>query len=98
MPFDFSYEVKDEYTGNDFGHESNSDGNTVTGEYRVLLPDGRTQIVRYTADHHNGYQAEVTYEGEAQTYEAPKPKYQPAYKAPEPKYEKPKPSYGQPSY
>ena len=99
MPFDFGYGVQDEYSGNDFGHNSNSDGNVVTGEYRVLLPDGRTQIVKYTADHYNGYQAEVSYEGEARPYEAPEPAYsapQPAYKAPEPAYSAPQPTYEKP--
>ncbi|XP_064119179.1 uncharacterized protein LOC135224262 [Macrobrachium nipponense] len=65
MPFDFNYDVKDHYKGLDYGHNSNSDGNLVTGKYYVLLPDGRTQIVTYTADHYKGYQAEVAYEGEA---------------------------------
>ena len=71
MPFEFGYEVKDEYSGNDFSHNSDSDGHVTKGEYRVLLPDGRTQIVTYVADHEDGFQAEVTYEGEARSYEAP---------------------------
>lgn len=32
----------------------------VNGEYHVLLPDDRIQVVRYTADH-NGYVADVQY-------------------------------------
>lgn len=60
MPYEFAYGVVDEYTGNNYGHNENSDGNTVTGEYRVLLPDGRTQIVTYTADHYSGYVAHVS--------------------------------------
>ena len=31
----------------------------------VLLPDGRVQHVKYHADHHSGYVADVTYEGTA---------------------------------
>ncbi|XP_076040834.1 uncharacterized protein LOC143025257 isoform X2 [Oratosquilla oratoria] len=94
MPFDFAYAVKDDYTGNDFAHASNSDGNVVKGEYRVLLPDGRTQIVTYTADHHNGYVAEVKYEGEAKY---PEYKPAPAYHAPTPVYHAPAPAYGAPA-
>ena len=63
-PFNFSYQVKDAPTYTDFKHEANSDGKRVTGEYSVLLPDGRNQIVTYTADE-NGYNAKVNYEGEA---------------------------------
>ena len=75
MPYDFAYAVKDDYTGNDFGHEEKSDGNEASGSYYVLLPDGRRQIVTFTADHHAGYVANVAYEGEA-SYPAPAP---PAY-------------------
>ncbi|XP_069988048.1 cuticle protein 7 [Penaeus vannamei] len=71
MPFDFAYSVKDDYTGNVFGHAAHSDGIVTSGSYRVLLPDGRTQVVTFSADPHNGYQAEVTYEGEA-IYSVPK--------------------------
>ena len=70
MPFNFAWEVKDEPTYNDFAQEAISDGRTVTGSYRVLLPDGRTQIVTYKADE-NGYVADVQYEGEEKPYEAP---------------------------
>ena len=75
MPFDFSYAVRDDYTGNDFNHASNSDGHVTTGQYRVLLPDGRTQIVTYAADHVDGYKADVTYEGEAKEYHPVKSGY-----------------------
>ncbi|XP_071534972.1 cuticle protein 19-like [Panulirus ornatus] len=73
MPYEFGYAVKDEYSGNDFAHDEKSDGTVTSGSYRVLLPDGRTQIVTYNADHTSGFVAEVTYEGEA-TYPAPAPK------------------------
>ncbi|KAK3873202.1 hypothetical protein Pcinc_021771 [Petrolisthes cinctipes] len=72
MPYDFAYAVKDDYSGNDFGHNEQSDGNLVTGEYFVLLPDGRLQTVTYTADHETGFVADVKYEGEAQ-YPPPAP-------------------------
>ena len=41
-----------------------SDGDVIRGEYRVQLPDGRLQIVKYTADWKNGYNAEVSYQGQ----------------------------------
>ncbi|XP_030388255.1 pro-resilin [Scaptodrosophila lebanonensis] len=71
MPYDFEYEVKDPETANDYAHKASSDGDVVTGEYRVQLPDGRTQIVRYTADWKTGYHADVSYEGEAQFPQGP---------------------------
>ena len=60
-PFSFNWAVKDEPTMNNYAHQADSDGNVVTGSYRVLLPDGRTQIVNYRADN-NGYVANVKYE------------------------------------
>jgi len=54
---------------------------SLQGEYRVELPDGRVQIVSYTADHVNGYQADVRYEGEAKPY------------VPEPEYDEPRQKY-----
>ena len=46
MPYNYGWAVADQVAGLDFGQEETSDGNLVTGEYRVLLPDGRTQVVR----------------------------------------------------
>ena len=59
MPYDFDWAVQDQYSGNDFGHQENSDGNLVQGSYYVQLPDGRRQIVSFTADHDAGYVADV---------------------------------------
>ncbi|KAL7646102.1 UNVERIFIED_CONTAM: hypothetical protein RMT77_003003 [Armadillidium vulgare] len=64
-PYAFDYGVRDDYTGANFGHQEDSDGDTIKGSYSVALPDGRIQKVNYIADHYNGFQAEVTYEGEA---------------------------------
>ena len=80
MPYDFAYVVKDELSYNDFGHQETSDGKTVTGSCRVVLPDTRTQIVNYKIDGYSGYVVDVEYEGEAKFPEY-KPAYKPAYPA-----------------
>ena len=85
MPFDFAWAVKDEPSYNDYSHQASSDGKVTTGSYRVVLPDGRTQIVTYKADD-NGYVADVKYEGVAK-YPEYKPAAYPAYPAyPKPAY------------
>ncbi|KAK4315446.1 hypothetical protein Pmani_013362 [Petrolisthes manimaculis] len=60
MPYDFTWGVDDGNSGNSFSHVENSDGQTTQGEYRVLLPDGRTQVVTFY-DNGGGFNAEVTY-------------------------------------
>ncbi|XP_069157476.1 pro-resilin-like [Procambarus clarkii] len=61
MPYDFQWDVQDPDSGNAFSHVENSDGRTTQGEYRVLMPDGRTQVVKFF-DNGDGFNAEVTYE------------------------------------
>merc|ERR1711935_1145949 len=108
--YNYAYEVKanNDYHGNvDFGHSETRDGCSTSGKYSVLLPDGRVQTVTYTATCYGGYNADVSYYGEAKPYVYKKPAYKPApqykpapsykpapkYKpAPAPKY-KPAPSY-----
>merc|ERR1711911_434475 len=76
-PYAFQWTVEDVPSYNSFGHQVTSDGKTVTGSYRVVLPDGRTQTVTYTVDGYSGYVADVVYEGVAKY-----PEYSaPAYKA-----------------
>ena len=62
-PYSFAYEVIDPAGGNAYGHKESSDGGVVRGEYRVVLPDTRTQIVTYSVSAETGYVAEVRYEG-----------------------------------
>lgn len=65
--YGFGYAVMDEHAGTNFGQwerrEPGQSGAVTTGQYRVRLPDGRTQTVVYTADPDTGYKASVTYEG-----------------------------------
>ncbi|XP_027227393.2 cuticle protein 21 [Penaeus vannamei] len=90
--YHFTYGIKDDYSGNDFGHQEARDGYKTEGNYYVQLPDGRLQQVEYTVDGDSGYVAEVSYEGEAKHPEyIPAPAYTPA-----PSYQSPR-SY-QPAY
>ncbi|XP_063601342.1 pro-resilin-like [Penaeus indicus] len=82
--YDFQWAVKDDYSGNDFGHQESRDGDDTQGSYYVQLPDGRLQKVTYYVDGDSGYVAEVSYEGEARydsvesredVYAPPRPVY-----------------------
>ena len=61
----YQFGVNDpEYSGAVFSHQENRADYNTQGEYRVNLPDGRVQIVSYTAGP-EGYVADVKYEGQA---------------------------------
>ena len=78
MPYSFAYAVKDDPSYNDYAHQETADDKgVVNGQYRVLLPDGRTQTVNYKADDYTGYIADVKYSGDAK-YDY-KPAYKPSY-------------------
>merc|ERR1712210_431378 len=63
--YNYQYGVNDEgYSNSVFSQSEQRDGANAGGEYRVNLPNGRVQIVTYTAGP-EGYNAAVTYEGEA---------------------------------
>merc|ERR1712212_1376079 len=77
--YQYGYAVADDYSGANFAQNEKRDGYATSGEYRVALPDGRTQIVTYsTADGYSGNVADVKYEGEAHYDPAPVVKAHPA--------------------
>ncbi|CAL8099890.1 unnamed protein product [Orchesella dallaii] len=73
----FAYAVGD--NSEDFSHKEAREGQTTIGEYRITLPDGRTQVVRYTAGGKHGYKADVTYESSGNSNELPPAGPSPAY-------------------
>jgi hypothetical protein len=57
--YDFEYAVHDDHTGDvKEQHESAKDG-VISGYYTLIDADGYKRIVHYTADDHNGFNAEV---------------------------------------
>ena len=53
--YQFQWQVKDDYSNNDFGQNEERDGDNTSGSYYVALPDGRLQKVTYRV---NGYGGE----------------------------------------
>ena len=68
------YIVKEYFKQNLLCLLQDADGNVV-GSFVIALPDGRVQTVAYTADHYNGFVAQVTYEGTPVYPELPKGGY-----------------------
>merc|ERR1712001_533775 len=89
QPYAYEYGVDDDYSKANFKKTETQDAyGNVAGSFTIALPDGRLQTTTYTADHENGFIAEVTYSGEAQYPPEPKGGYghpAPAY-APKPAY------------
>ncbi|XP_046974522.1 uncharacterized protein LOC124540840 [Vanessa cardui] len=59
--YEFGYRVKDQDSGNYFGHREAKKGENTKGQYHVLLPDGRMQQVNYSAGP-EGFHADITYD------------------------------------
>merc|ERR1719336_2821323 len=66
QPYAYEYGVADDYSHSNFKKTETQDaGGNVAGSFTIALPDGRIQTTTYTADHTNGFVAEVSYSGEA---------------------------------
>merc|ERR1712106_1005259 len=66
QPYADEYGVADDYSKANFKKAETQDAEgKVAGSFPIALPDGRIQTTTYTADHYNGFIAEVTYEGTA---------------------------------
>ncbi|KAK8392517.1 hypothetical protein O3P69_014712 [Scylla paramamosain] len=91
--YDFSWNVKDDPSGNDYGHQEGRNGYDTQGSYYVQLPDGRLQEVTYTVNGDSGFVAQVNYQGEAQYPTQQGYGSAPSYQAPAPSYQQPRPSY-----
>ncbi|KAF6212015.1 hypothetical protein GE061_012533 [Apolygus lucorum] len=61
----YEYKVHDSHTGDIKSAHETREGDVVKGYYTLKEADGTTREVHYTADHHNGFNAEVKKIGHA---------------------------------
>merc|ERR1712018_781789 len=81
QPYEYKYGVADDYSKSAFDKvETQDEYGKVVGSYKVNLPDGRVQVVNYTADE-NGVVYDVQYQGEP-SYPPPPPGGYGPYKGP----------------
>ncbi|KAF5307769.1 hypothetical protein FQR65_LT06640 [Abscondita terminalis] len=64
--YHYKYGVSDHHTHDIHSQHESRDGDSVHGEYSLHEPDGTIRVVKYTADHKNGFNAEVIRKGHAQ--------------------------------
>uniref|UniRef100_R4FNY8 Putative cuticle protein n=1 Tax=Rhodnius prolixus TaxID=13249 RepID=R4FNY8_RHOPR len=63
--YNFEYKVHDPHTGDEKSQHETREGDVVKGYYTVKEADGTLREVHYTADKHNGFNAEVKRIGHA---------------------------------
>merc|ERR1712212_672258 len=69
QPYAYEYGVADDYSKANFRKTETQDAaGNVGGSFTIALPDGRIQTTTYTADHTNGFVAEVTYSARLSTH------------------------------
>ncbi|XP_071536155.1 cuticle protein 8-like [Panulirus ornatus] len=68
--YSFSWNVQDDYAGNNYGQEETRNGYDTQGYYYVHLSDGRIQKISYVVSGDSGFLADVEYQGDAH-YPAP---------------------------
>ncbi|XP_039964081.1 uncharacterized protein LOC120777037 [Bactrocera tryoni] len=71
--YEFAYGVEDAQARLLQNRQETRDGDAVWGSYSVVDPDGNLRVVKYTADHENGFQAEVTSNGLGTTVHGQQP-------------------------
>ncbi|XP_014246848.1 cuticle protein 7-like [Cimex lectularius] len=69
--YSFEYKVHDEHKGDVKSHHETREGDKVKGFYMLKEADGTVREVHYTADHKNGFNAEVKRVGHAVHQEVP---------------------------
>lgn len=68
--YHFEYGVEDPKSHVSQSRKEHRHGDDVVGEYSFAQPDGKIRTVKYNADKHNGFQAEVLIDGKPLHYEA----------------------------